>query len=1114
MCRQDVLFDRVMAICKTFVVAAALVFSAAAQADTLSFSTTVTTEASDQALVAHVTVELQGPSALYNVEMRLLTQNQSMPTAKRGYWPPGLAINKSVAIPQPHRFSGDYPLLVEITAQDAAGVWTSVALASIYQFNFPAGERPVSEHLPAVELLGDEIVWHLNGVDASTVRAITTNAPLWRRTGFELTPAQTTLDFVYDSSRPPLPRYVLRQQFALSWLENNVHKTRTIPWAMIVDADGKWQATTDPQRAQTRPPAPFWHNELFLYALALLVIVFVIARGGFRKGDVAANASRVALFWSITVVLGLTAWAISHANFSLWFIPTHVTGGDTGSHVFYAHKFIEWFFSGKISAWLPEGFAGYPAFSYYFPLPFSLMALLSLVIDTNVAIKIIAMSPAFLLPVATYVFGASLHWTLAQRLLAAVASITFIFSTETTFWGGNLPAQLAGEFAYSWGMVFVLLFWSALAIGLRRNGIGWLMLAVVMEACVALSHGYALLVAGFGAFAFLFGIGGGWRSLAKIAGVHVLAFLLIGFWLIPLMATLPWTVPNDASVGAWDWHILWSRSSWPLLVGVFALPLLYRQNAESRITLMFLLGIVLLSYTGFMLGHRFGLAEVRFFPYAQWAAVVLAAVAIGSMISSRKHALWWAAGMSIACAGWVTQNAKIIDDWTRWNLSGYEAKPMWPVYQALARASSGGLHEPRVLFEHDPANNDLGSTRTLEALPLFGSRPVLEGLHMESALSAPFIYQIQADISALPSGPLSRYPSSTSSVDKAVARLQEFYTDTLILRSEAMKQRFRADDRFDVVLDQPPFLVLKLKQLTTQLIDVVDVPVMSQQDSHWLDSAFRRFVVEFPYTQRWVFNAKEQAAFRQLNPDVKTSVKLLEFDREKIVFETNAVGVPHIIRMSYHPRWKSAGGEEIALIEPSFMMIVPTSSRVELSYAAGWGNYLGWLFTLLALPGATLFYKAMPRLSVDTAASLVARQWFVLVMIIMPLAIWMLWRSDAETRYSYAHELVRAEKFLEAAPILESTVASRVARARQAESLFWAARSYEWGGQTASAKPIYQRLYVDYPESYWWPETAYRLASIAKMETRPQEIETILTTMDRYYPEHRWTVLAKTDLSR
>ena len=53
--------------------------------------------------------------------------------------------------------------------------------------------------------------------------------------------------------------------------------------------------------------------------------------------------------------------------------------------------------------------------------------------------------------------------------------------------------------------------------------------------------------------------------------------------------------------------------------------------------------------------------------------------------------------------------------------------------------------------------------------------------------------------------------------------MNEFYTDTLVLRSTQMKQRFREDARFEVLSEPDPFLVLTLKQPESPLVDIVDV---------------------------------------------------------------------------------------------------------------------------------------------------------------------------------------------------------------------------------------------------------------------------------------------------
>ncbi len=111
------------------------------------------------------------------------------------------------------------------------------------------------------------------------------------------------------------------------------------------------------------------------------------------------------------------------------------------------------------------------------------------------------MLPAVLLPLGTYVMGALLRWPVAARLLGAAGAAGFVLTTGTSIWGGNLMAQMAGEFAYSWGFLWTVIFWGVLGWALRRGGRVWI-LAALMEVLVAFSHGYALLMAGFGAFLF------------------------------------------------------------------------------------------------------------------------------------------------------------------------------------------------------------------------------------------------------------------------------------------------------------------------------------------------------------------------------------------------------------------------------------------------------------------------------------------------------------------------------------------------------------------------------------------------------------------------------------
>jgi len=79
-------------------------------------------------------------------------------------------------------------------------------------------------------------------------------------------------------------------------------------------------------------------------------------------------------------------------------------------------------------------------------------------------------------------------------------------------------------------------------------------------------------------------------------------------------------------------------------------------------------------------------------------------------------------------------------------------------------------------------------------------------------------------------------------------------------------------------------------------------------------------------------------------------------EREKITFETTAVGVPHLIKMSYFPNWQVTGAEGPYLVSPSLMMVIPTRTEVTLYYGMSYANKIGvtltwggWAIIIIAL---------------------------------------------------------------------------------------------------------------------------------------------------------------------
>ena len=71
------------------------------------------------------------------------------------------------------------------------------------------------------------------------------------------------------------------------------------------------------------------------------------------------------------------------------------------------------------------------------------------------------------------------------------------------------------------------------------------------------------------------------------------------------------------------------------------------------------------------------------------------------------------------------------------------------------------------------------------------------------------------------------------------------------------------------------------------------------------------------------------------------------FNNESLSFDTTAIGQPHWIKISYFPNWHVKGAEGPFLASPSFMMVIPTQSHVELYYGRTPANTIGQILEIV-----------------------------------------------------------------------------------------------------------------------------------------------------------------------
>ena len=129
------------------------------------------------------------------------------------------------------------------------------------------------------------------------------------------------------------------------------------------------------------------------------------------------------------------------------------------------------------------------------------MSALAPLFGMPVAFKLGTALGVFLLPLLVYASFRLMRFAFPAPLWAPAAALVFLYVEDTPIWGGTIASTLAGEFSYTYGIGFAVLFLGAL-VRARADGRGpWLPAALLALTCYA--HGYAVLWAGLTASGLL-----------------------------------------------------------------------------------------------------------------------------------------------------------------------------------------------------------------------------------------------------------------------------------------------------------------------------------------------------------------------------------------------------------------------------------------------------------------------------------------------------------------------------------------------------------------------------------------------------------------------------------
>ncbi len=480
--------------------------------------------------------------------------------------------------------------------------------------------------------------------------------------------------------------------------------------------------------------------------------------------------------------------------------------------------------------------------------------------------------------------------------------------------------------------------------------------------------------------------------------VPILAATLLPVIYFPLPAILPELLPDLFGGERWK---LWNGRLLPYwyfgvaffaALGLGVAVMWLSRRLPSRLHTHWARGLIVVSFaiaTGLVI-------DSTEFPGWSWIVVVIAGLgALGATyylaptVNTRNFLTLTAAAVVVfgAAAG-VT----FVDSWSKWNYEGYEAKEPWPDYEALM-LELDSLPEGRVQWESSSDLNKYGTPMSPMLIPYWteGSHQSMEGLYFESSLTTPFHFINHSEMSSSPSNPIPGLQYHTFDMERGLRHMDLYGVDYYVSFTPEAAEKANGIDGFEEVVATDAFHIFQLPDTdlvvpATHLPSVYDVPergllgsligsgTVTGPDGEPLPS-FHDLSLEWyediENIDRWIVAdgpddwPRIQSIEERPDEELEVppgAVSDIVVDNHRISFSTDAVGVPHMIKVSYFPNWEATGADGPWRASPSLMVVVPTQEEVVVEFQDTWAETGGKLLTFggvasLVIVGGMLIWR-------------------------------------------------------------------------------------------------------------------------------------------------------------
>jgi len=318
-------------------------------------------------------------------------------------------------------------------------------------------------------------------------------------------------------------------------------------------------------------------------------------------------------------------------------------------------------------------------------------------------------------------------------------------------------------------------------------------------------------------------------------------------------------------------------------------------------------------------------------------------------------------------------NPNFVSGWANWNYSGYQEKSAYPEYTDIIKTMNKvGAADGcgRALWEYEPEEDRFGTPMALMLLPQWtgGCINSEEGLFFESSSTVPYHFLDQSELSVNPSRAMVGLPYRDFNIVDGIEHLQLLgvrYYMAISPEAQAAAQTLTTGPNPLLTLvgqtgsHEVQYTVgatTTNEARTWQIYEVADsdtvaplafdpavmkgVPTTGkgwnnlsipwyQDSSRWAVPLAASGPSNWPRVKGAALDPPRVPVHPAQISDIVTTDDRITFNVDP---QTVADGSPVLVKTSYFPNWQAIGANGPWRVTPNLMVVVPTSTHVELHY--------------------------------------------------------------------------------------------------------------------------------------------------------------------------------------